>query len=122
MTWNLGKVTKFICFVQTHRPMLVYFVPDGASTQARWLEEGRRNAERLVAAWEKLMRPVAFVGTTWRWGFSANDASTGRPRPGGLFFATNSGSLLRYRNFQSLDSDLAHLIHDGRDLLLASVA
>lgn len=91
---------------QVHRPMLVYFLPETAASQARWLEEGRRNAERLVKAWERMLRPVAFVGETWRLGFASGSASVGRPRPGDLYFAISSGSLLRDRNFQCLDSDL----------------
>ncbi len=89
-----------------HRPMLVYFVPDNAESQARWSEEGQRNADRLVGVWEQMSRPVAFVGVTWRWDCLVGAARGGRPRPGDLFFATTCGSLLRDRNFQSLDGDL----------------
>jgi hypothetical protein len=88
--------------------MLIYFIPETSENLARWLEEGHRNAERMIATWEKLMRPVAIVGTAWRWSLSTSDRCLNRPRPGDLFFASNSGSLLRDRNFQCLDSDLGH--------------
>jgi hypothetical protein len=87
-------------------PMLVCFVPERDTGQVRWPQDVRNNAECLIRAWEEKSRPVAFVGVSWRWDFKARGDGVGRPMPGDLFFATNSRSLLRDRNFQSLDGDL----------------
>jgi hypothetical protein len=90
----------------TRPPMLVCFVPESDAGDVRWPQEIRNNAECLIRAWEEMSRPVAFVGASWRWDCMPPGDGVGRPKPGDLFFSTSSRSLLRDRNFQSLDGDL----------------
>jgi hypothetical protein len=81
--------------------ILIYFMPHGDQPDTPEFRKAQAIADALIKTWEDACFPLAFVGGGWTW-----SGAPRRPRPGDLFFATEAPSLLRDRNFRSLDEDL----------------
>jgi len=81
--------------------MLIYFMPQSDQPDTPEFQMAQANAGALIKIWEAASLPFAFIGEAWAW-----RGALQRPRPGDLFFAATGPSLLRDRNFRSLDEDL----------------
>ncbi len=86
--------------------MLIYFMPQCDQAVTPEFLRARAKAVALIRTWESARLPLAFVGQSWFSNRHKGPGGLGRPLPGDLLFVTDAPSLLRDRNFQSLDEDL----------------